>query len=61
MEKKMEESQLRQQISALANLSESLRIVSNGLSLLAKEIEFIHVTIEKIIKDDLHVGMDDQN
>jgi seryl-tRNA synthetase len=61
MEKKMEESQLRQQISALANLSESLRIVSNGLSLLAKEIEFIHVTIENIIKDDLHVGLDGQN
>lgn len=57
----MEENQIRQQLSMIANLSESLRIVSNGLSLLAKEMEFIHITIENIIKDDLNVGLDGQN
>jgi|WetSurMetagenome_2_1015567.scaffolds.fasta_scaffold1002532_2 hypothetical protein len=54
----MEESQHRQDLLMIASLSESVRIVSNGLSLLAKEMEFIHLTVEKIIKDDLHVGLD---
>jgi hypothetical protein len=47
----MEESKIRQQLSMIASLSESLRIVSNGLSLLASEIGFIHSEIEGLIRD----------
>lgn len=56
----MEESHIRQQLSMIASLSESVRIVSNGLFSLAREMEFIHLQIEKIIKDDSNERLDDK-